>query len=124
MFPAADSPAEMKSPEHQAKWQKGPRGVLTVFGPFSMGTNLGLTMLYFLVCSFCLAYLGTISLTPTTDKLTVFRFFATAGLLTFLPGIVQHSIWFKSRITGHVVESVVYGLIVGSIFAALWPTAA
>jgi hypothetical protein len=122
-FPAAACAKETKSPEYQAKWEQGPRGVMTVFGPFSMGTNLGLTMLYFLACSFCLAYLGTIGLAPGTDKLTVFRFFATAGLLTFLPGIVQHSIWFKCRIAGHVVESIVYGLIVGGIFAGLWPAA-
>jgi hypothetical protein len=38
-----------------------------------------------------------------------------------LSGIVQHSIWFRCRITGHVIESIAFAAILGCIFAALWP---
>lgn len=121
MFPAADSPEEMKSPEHQEKWKQGPRGVMTVFGEVNMGANMALTVVYFLVTSFLIAYLATIVLPRSADFLTVFRFFTTAGMLTYLSGIVQHSIWFRCRITGHVIESIAYAAILGCIFAALWP---
>jgi len=35
--------------------------------------------------------------------------------------IVALSIWFRSRIVGHVIESIAYAAIVGAIFAGLWP---
>jgi hypothetical protein len=121
MFPAAESSEEMKSAAHQEKWKQGPRGVITVFGEFSMGTNLAMTFAYFLVTTFLIAYLATIALKPGEAALTVFRFFSTAGLLTYLAGIVQHAIWFRCRIVGHVVETIAYAAILGGIFAALWP---
>jgi hypothetical protein len=121
MFPAAETPEEMKSAAHQEKWKQGPRGILTVFGEVNMGANLALTIAYFLVTSFLIAYLATIVLKPGADALTVFRFFSTAGLLTYLSAIVQHAIWFRCRIVGHVIESIAYAAILGGIFAALWP---
>jgi hypothetical protein len=115
----------MKSPEHQQKMADGPRGILTVF-PLedmgkSMGRNLALTILYFLVVSFCIAYLATLALDRGEGFRPVFRFVSTAGLLVFLSAIVQHAIWFKCRITGHVIESIAYAAIIGAIFGALWP---
>ena len=123
MFPMTDDPEEMKRPEFVEKYQRGPCGVITVFAQNNMGQNLQRTFLAFLVASFCLAYLGTIALPAGVDSLTVFRFFATASLLTFVTSIVQHAIWFKIRIVGHLIESVAYALIVGTIFALLWPQA-
>lgn len=55
--------------------------------------------------------------------MTVFRFVATAGLMTFLAAIVQHAIWFHNRIVGHIIESVLYAAIVAGIFGAMWPAA-
>jgi hypothetical protein len=121
MFPGCDTMSEMKSPEYEKKYEAGPRGVMTVFGPVSMGLNLGLTFLYFLVVSFLLAYLGTIGLEAGAEFKDVFRLISTAAFMTFLAAIVQHAIWFKARIVGHVIESIAYALITGAIFAALWP---
>jgi len=109
--------------EHEAKMKQGPMGVMTVFPGMTMGRNLGLTLLSYLVVCFCLAYLGTLGLKPGASFREVFRFFATASVLTFLTGIVQHSIWFRCRIVGHILETVVYAAIVGAIFAAFWPAA-
>ncbi len=120
-FPACETKAEMNSDAFKQKMQTGPSGVLTVFPPFSMGRNLGLTFVYFLVVSFCLAYLATLGVAPGADFMAVFRFVSTAALLAFLPAIVQHAIWFHCRIVGHVIESIVYAAIVGAIFAAMWP---
>jgi hypothetical protein len=125
MFPGCLTREEMKSPEHQQKMAQGPRGILTVF-PMedmgkSMGRNLGLTILYFLVVSFCIAYLATLALPRGAEFRPVFRFVSTAGLLVFLSAIVQHSIWFRCRITGHVIESIAYAAIIGAIFGVLWP---
>lgn len=123
MFPMTDDPEEMKRPEYLEKCQRGPCGVITVFAQNNMGQNLLRTFVSFLVVSCCLAYLGTIGLPAGANSLTVFRFFATAGLLTFVTSIVQHAIWFKIRVTGHIIESCAYALIVGAIFALCWPRA-
>jgi hypothetical protein len=121
MFPNCDTPEEMKSEEFKRKHEQGPVGIMTVFGKVNMGRNLALTLLYFLAVSFCLAYLGTLGLPSGAEFMHVFRFIATAALLAYLPAIVQHSIWFRCRITGHVVESIAYAQITGAIFGALWP---
>jgi hypothetical protein len=122
MFPCPVNMAEMKTEEFQAKYKAGPRGIFTVLAPANMGANLGMTFGYFIVVSFGLAYLGDVAFADKKpDFLTVFRFFFTAGLFVFLAGSVQHSIWFRNRIVGHLVESLLYALIVGVIFAAMWP---
>ena len=123
MFPGWNTPEEMKSDEYAKKWDAGPSGIITVFSQVSMGKNLGLTFLYFLVVSFCLGYLATLALEPGAGFMAVFRFVSTAGLMTFLSAIVQHAIWFHNRIVGHVIESVAYAGITGAVFAAMWPAA-
>jgi hypothetical protein len=119
-FPACDH-NQMQSEEFQRKWKEGPCGIMTLFSSPSMGRNLGLTFLYFLVVSFCLAYLGTMGVPRGTDFLGVFRFFTTAGFLVFLSAMIPQSIWFHNRIVGHVIESAAFALIVGVLFAAFWP---
>jgi hypothetical protein len=123
MFPGCNTQSEMQTAEFKQKFEQGPVGIMTVFGKVNMGRNLGLTFLYFLVVSFCLAYLGTIGIDADARFMDVFRFMATAALLAYLPAIIQHSIWFHCRITGHVVESIAYALITGAIFGAMWPAA-
>jgi hypothetical protein len=121
MVPRPVNMAEMKTEEFQAKYKAGPRGVFTILAPTNMAANLGMTMGYFMVVSFGLAYLGGMAFKPGAPFLDVFRFFFTAGLFVFLSAIVQHSIWFRNRITGHVIESLLYAAIVGLVFAAMWP---
>jgi len=122
MFPRAVTPADMKTEAFQAKYKAGPRGVMTVLPPVNMGVNLAMTMAYFLVISFTLGYLASVAFpTPGASFLNVFRFVFTAGLLGFLASVVQHSIWFRNRIVGHLIESIIYAAIVSVIFASMWP---
>lgn len=123
MIPGCNDPKEMQSEEYKQKYEEGPCGILTIFGNVSMGKNLGLTFLYFLVVSFCLAYLAQLHIPAGAEFMTVFRFVATAGLMTFLAAIVQHAIWFHCRIVGHIIESVLYAAITAAIFGAMWPAA-
>jgi hypothetical protein len=124
MFPTCENPKDHQTPEFQAKWAAGPRGVVTFFSNEGMGAKLGQTFVYFLVASFCIAYLATIALAPGAAFKDVFRFVSTAGFLTFFSAIVPHAIWFKVRVIGHLIESIVYAAIVGAIFAVMWPAAA
>ena len=113
----------MQKPEYQKKYNDGPRGTVTFMPPMNMGRNLGLTFAFFLVSTFCIAYLGSIALKPGTDFLTTFRFFAAAGFLVHLSAVVPHAIWFRIRIVGTVVDALVYGLILGGILGGMWPHA-
>jgi hypothetical protein len=122
-FPTWTTKEEMQSEVFKQKWKTGPAGIITIFPPMNMGRNLALTFVYFLGVSFCVAYLATLALTPGAAPAAVFRFVATAGLIAFLSAILQHAIWFYCRVVGHVIESVVYAIIIGAIFAALWPAA-
>ena len=122
MFPYAP-PKDRQSPEHMAKVERGPMGVITVFPGMTMGRNLGLTFLTFLLASACLAYLATLGLQPGATFREVFRFLSTAAFLTFATSVVQHAIWFRCRIVGHVLEAIVYAAIVGAISGAMWPAA-
>lgn len=123
MFPHAGSMKEMQTPEFQAKIEAGPRGIMTILPKIEMWKNLVPTIVFFVVVSAVLAYLGSMVIPKGADFLLVFRFMATAGLLTFLSATIQHAIWFPHRIVGHVIESILYALIVGLIFASLWPLA-
>jgi hypothetical protein len=123
LFPMAGSAAEMQTPEFQQKYAAGPRGILNLLPKTNMGANLGLTFLYFLAVSFVLGYLASIAVKPGAAFLDVFRFIATAAFAVFLAAIVQHAIWFRMRVTGHVIESLAYAIITGAIFAGLWPSA-
>lgn len=121
MFPCPVDHKEMQTEAFRAKYAAGPRGIMTILAPTNMGVNLGLTMAYFLVVSFVIAYLASMSLQKGADFLFVFRFVFVAGFLAFLSAVVQHAIWFRNRIAGHVIESIIYAAIAGAIFAAMWP---
>jgi hypothetical protein len=123
LFPGCDSHAEMRTEEFQKKYAAGPRGFMTILAPTNMGQNLGLTFLYFLAVSVGLAYLGWTAFPHGGEFLPMFRFIFVAGLMTFLAAYVQHAIWFRPRIAGHVVESIGYAALTGLAFASLWPAA-
>jgi hypothetical protein len=57
------------------------------------------------------------------DFLSVFRFVFVGAFMTFLAAMVQHAIWFRPRIVGHVIESVAYAALTAFVFASLWPAA-
>jgi len=123
LFPFAKTHADMKSEAFQKKYAAGPRGIITIMPAANMGALLGMTILYFFVCSFLLAYLATIAFKPGAEFMEVFRFIFTAAFMTFVAAMISHSIWFKARIVGHLIESLAYAAITAAIFAALWPKA-
>src|SRR6516225_2187778 len=121
MFPRCDNRAQMQTPEFQAKHAAGPRGVLTIMAPVNMGQNLGLTMLYFLAVSGGLAGLTSIAFPHGEHFHMIFGFVFLAAIMAFLAAMVQHAIWFRPRIVGHLIESVFYAALTGVIFALMWP---
>lgn len=87
----------------------------------SMGENIALTISYFVFMSAVIGYLASIAMTVETPKLDVFRFTATAALMAYSLGGLSHVIWFRRRILLDMIDGLVYSLISGGVFAALWP---
>lgn len=122
MFPHCADAEQMKSEAFLTKQKQGPVGVIQIWNESgSMGKNLAVQFLYLLVTSFCLAYLATLGLETGAKFFDVFRFISTAGILAYCVGNVPNAIWFRSRITGHIIDGILYGLATGLIFALLWP---
>jgi hypothetical protein len=123
MLPGVSQPSEANSPEFQKKVSENKAMLMTVMPKINMGKNLLFTMIYFLVVSFVIGYLTSIAYKPGESFLNVFRFVFTAAFAILFAAIVQHSIWFRNRILGHLMECVVYAAVTAAIFAAMWPKA-
>ena len=112
----------MKSEAFIQKQKQGPVGVIQVWEECGkMGEQLGCRFVFLLVTSFCIAYLATLGVPSGADFMKVFRFVGTVGILIYTAANVPSAIWFRSRLTGHVIDGVLFGLATGIIFALLWP---
>ncbi len=122
MFPYCADAEQMKSEVFIEKQKRGPVGILRIWEECgAMGKPLACQFVFLLVTSFCIAYLATLGIPAGADFMTVFRFVGTAGILVYSVANVPNTIWFKSRLTGHLIDGVLLGLATGLIFAMLWP---
>lgn len=124
MFPHAKTPDQWKTDAFRAKVTAGPNGTLTVWAsPPNMGVNMLCTVLFFVIANFVIAYLAGQVIPPGADKMKVFQFVGTAGILTYGTANILNGIWFGRKMVADIIDGVAYGLITGAIFAALWPAA-
>lgn len=124
MFPFCAGAEQMKDEAFITKQKQGPVGVIQIWQETgSMGKQLGCQFFYYIVVGFCIAYLATIGVPAGADFMTVFRFVATAGMLIYSAAVVPSAIWFRARITGHIIDGVLFGIATGIVFALLWPGA-
>ncbi len=123
MFPHVDSKQEMRDPEYAERYEKGPRGALDIYDKANMPVNMGMTFLFFLVTSAVIGYITQVACPNGTEFLKVFRVAGTIGVLVHASSGILNGIWFRKRLIAHFVDGIVYGLIIGLIFALLWPGA-
>lgn len=119
-------PEQMKSPEAQQKFKEGP--VAFVFmraaGAMNMAAPLIQWFVFCLLVSLFAAYIGAITLAPGTAEMQVFRVIATAALLGHVFGAIPMGIWWGQpwrSVIKHVVDGIIYALVVGAVFVWLWP---
>lgn len=125
MFPYCDSKKEQGSKEFQEKYAAGPRGCLDVYDMPNMGLNMGLTVVFFLITTAIIGYITHVVCPPGGPEVSfmrVFRVAGTIGILTHASSGVLNNIWFKRRSITDVIDGVVYGLLIGLIFASMWPS--
>lgn len=123
-FPYCADKAQYKDPAFQKKWEEGPCGFLTVLGKFSMGRNMILTFVVFLVVSLFIAYLGAVALPRGAGFREVFRFLGAAGILAYAFAFLPNGIWFGQApraILNYILDGIGYGVVTGLVFAWLWP---
>ena len=123
-FPYCGSAKEQGEKEYMERYTNGPRGTLNVYDMPNMPSNMIRTILYFLVTVFTIGYITHVACTPGDEATTfmkVFRIAGTIGVLTYASSGVLNRIWFVERMWTHIVDGVAYGVVLGLIFAALWP---
>jgi hypothetical protein len=126
MVPRPTSRQDMRSPEFLEKMKKGPVMVLTVMpnGPWAMGKNLLLWVLYSVVVNIFAAYVAGRALTPGAQYLQVFRFVGTTAFIGYSLALWQMSIWYRrawSTTTKATVDGLIYALLTAGTFGWLWP---
>lgn len=124
MFPYMTH-AEAKDPEKIAKYTAGPRGTAVVWDMPNMGRNLLLTFVYFLLIALVTAYIAWEALQgQTVTFLKAFQIVGAIGVLTFASSGQLNAVWFPRRIWTDFIDGIVYGVLMGLVFAILWPAAA
>ena len=118
-------PEELRSPEVQARYDRGPWGVLIVpSGKPSMGRSAGLWFALLLAISISVGYVVSHVAGPGGDHATVFRFAAAMAFIIFAASALPGAIWegkpARVALTG-VLDAILYALTMGAVFRFLWP---
>ena len=124
-FPYCGSAKEQGDKSYVERYMNGPRGTLNLYEMPNMGWNMLRTILYFFVTVFTIAYITHVACPPgdaATGFGKVFRIAGTIGILNYASSGVLGRIWFTERMWTNIVDGIVYGLVLGLIFASLWPT--
>ena len=124
LFPFAATSAEQRTKEYADKYTAGPRGTLNLYEMPNMGKNMGLTIAYFFVTVFTIAYIVHVACPPGSEFVKVFRIAGTIGVLNYASSGILNRIWFTERMWTGIVDGVAYGIALGLIFASMWPSAA
>ncbi len=126
MFPSC-APADVKTPEGQARFEKGPWGTVTVLsGKPSMGAALPKWVGYLLLVSVAIAFLVGHFVPKGGNVHAVFHQAAAAAAIVYGGEPITGWIWegkpgsfvFKS-----VIDGLIYAVVTAALFAWLWPHA-
>lgn len=123
-FPYCDH-ASMKDEAVMARYRQGPWGIVNVWpGQPNMPANMAKTIVYFLVVTVAIAYVGTRALPTGAAFGDVFQVVGTTGILAYAAGQICREIWFTRPLRAKLMDfldGVAYGVITGLIFGWLWP---
>jgi uncharacterized membrane protein len=125
LFPHAATGKEQGSKEYVELYTKGPRGILDVYDMPNMPINMAKTILFYFLTVLTIGYITFVACPPgaeTTDWMKVFRIAGTIGVLTYASTGICNKIWFKRAIFTEFLDGIVFGVLVGLIYASLWPS--
>ena len=124
-MPKASSMKDFNSEEHKAKMKKGPVLVMHVrSSDIGMGKSLVQWFLYCVVVSIFVAYVGSLTLSPDTEYMHVFRILGCVAFMGYGLALFQEAIW-MSRGWGStwksVFDALIFALVTAGTFGWLWP---
>jgi hypothetical protein len=127
VLPHCSGPAEMKTPEFQERWKKGPRLIVTVWGDSSMamGGQLFKWFVFCAVISLFAAYMASRALPAGAEYLRVSQIASTTAFLGYAMSNWSGVIWYRRSVVTALkgsVDGVIYGLLTGGVFGWLWPS--
>ncbi len=128
MVPCPGTPAEMKAPEFQEMFTKGPIVFMTVqpTGSMAMGGKLGCWFIFCVFVGIFAGYVAGITLPPGADYRVVFRVTGTVAFMAYGFALWEGVIWYnRSAMTAlrSSIDSLVFGLLTAGAFGWLWPPA-
>jgi hypothetical protein len=125
MFPHCDH-KEMNTPESQAKFKRGPVGIVTIMptGMPVLPKFLAQWFGYCLLIGFFTAYVAAHTLAPGAHYLGVFRVVGTVsfmayGLAYISNGIRKAQPW--GIVTKDMIDGLIYACLTAGTFGWLWP---
>ena len=126
VMPFCASPADMKQPEFQEKFKRGPLMIATVWKADTMaiGAQLGQWFVFTVVVSLFAGYVSSRALGPGAEYLTVSQMASTTAFLGYAMSHWSHVIWYKRSASAALkatFDGIVYGLLTGGVFGWLWP---
>ena len=125
-FPYCKDNAQRNDPAFVEKWKSGPAGLLNLWNPkASMGMNMVLSFVVYLVVSILVGYIGYGAGLPRGAGFgKVFQVLGAAGILAYTFSFLPQMIWFQAngyaKLAG-ILDGLISGVLTGLIFAWLWP---
>lgn len=124
MVPRAQSQAEMRSEEFQAKVKKGPVLHMHVkTSDMGMAKSLIQWFVYCIVISIFASYVGVNAVGSDGNYLDVFRFVGCAAFMGYSLAFIQDAIWRSkswSATLKSVFDGLIYALVTAGTFGWLW----
>lgn len=126
IMPKPKNSAEMKTPEFQERWKRGPAAMITILpgGTFGMGKQLASWFVYCLGMSVLAAYIAGRALGPGAEYMAVFRFAGATAFIAYGAALWQQTIWYAhSPVTTlkSNFDALLYALVTAGFFGWLWP---
>lgn len=124
-FPHMTSMDDMKKPEIQERFRKGPVGFVTVApGAPNMPKLLAQWFVYSLLVGVVVAYVASRTLPAGTEYLRVFQITGTVAWLAYGFAAISEGIWFYrpwKNVAKWLFDALLYGLVTAGAFGWLWP---
>jgi hypothetical protein len=124
LFPLIDE-KDMKEDWAKKRYADGPWGMVNVWAQQpNMGLNMVKTVLFFLVVSILVGYVGASALPAGASFGAVFQIVGTTAILAHCAGGVCREIWFTRPLRAKLMDfldGLVFGVLTGLVFALLWP---
>ncbi|MEK6703866.1 MAG: hypothetical protein AABZ53_16525 [Planctomycetota bacterium] len=125
LFPDFRTSEQLKSAKVERALKEGPVGHLSVWRtPLTMGDKMIATFFVHMVVSILIAYLARVALPGAAPFAKVFQVAGTAGILAYGFSHIPSALWwgsYKRTIVANVIDAILYGAIIGAIFAWRWP---